>query len=416
MADVDVNGNSLELTIEGDKVKAIGNIPVGGGDESVWTDETYDTISDDNGDEILDDNNEAIGGETAETLWTSRDGVGFKATRAEADIDGNNIADTYVKKTDVIPPLADGGFLPDATIITVPNNARSFLNTTKQTLSLVVNLAEDEVPNFALEIRTTQQAGIKVTAIYPNTSAVLKYSDAGGNIIEANKDYQLTCVGTCWTVAEFKRPSDATYDFGALTITFEDDVGHASVNSQGDYIKVTEPVLVESFDYDREFQAGVTATIVFPFRLDDASKLTSGKLYEVADIVYDSEKPGKFASILASTPVTSIEPNHPYIYMPEETEFKIELDPGEQLLLVPTVDPVITLSTSLGDWLLHGTFRSSTIGDQPGYDDSDKRFYGYVAEAKSGYEPGDFALCSGNATILLMRAFFERSFPLPEEE
>lgn len=91
MADVDVNGNSLELTIEDEKVKAIGNIPVGGGDESVWTDETFNALADDDGDDILDENNEAIGDEDAETLWATRDGVGFKAKRAEADINGNSL-------------------------------------------------------------------------------------------------------------------------------------------------------------------------------------------------------------------------------------------------------------------------------------------------------------------------------------
>jgi len=91
MADVDVNGNSLELTIEDEKVKAIGNIPVGGGDESVWTDETFNALSDDEGDDILDENGEAIGDEDAETLWATRDGVGFKAKRAEADINGNSL-------------------------------------------------------------------------------------------------------------------------------------------------------------------------------------------------------------------------------------------------------------------------------------------------------------------------------------
>lgn len=91
MADVDVNGNSLELTIEDEKVKAIGNIPVGGGDDSVWTSETSNALADDDGDDILDENAEAIGDEDAETLWATRDGVGFKAKRAEADINGNSL-------------------------------------------------------------------------------------------------------------------------------------------------------------------------------------------------------------------------------------------------------------------------------------------------------------------------------------
>ena len=86
MADVDVKGNSLELTIENNKITAIGGKSVGGGDESVWTDETFNALGDDN-----DENDEAIGDEDAETLWATRDGVGFKAKRAEADINGNSL-------------------------------------------------------------------------------------------------------------------------------------------------------------------------------------------------------------------------------------------------------------------------------------------------------------------------------------
>ena len=91
MADVDVNGNSLELTIEDDKVKAIGNIPVGGGDDSVWTSETSNSLTDNDGDDILDENNEVIGDENAETLWVTRNSIEFKAKRAEADINGNSL-------------------------------------------------------------------------------------------------------------------------------------------------------------------------------------------------------------------------------------------------------------------------------------------------------------------------------------
>ena len=102
-ADTDVNGNSLELTIEDDKVKAIGNIPVGGGgDESVWTSETSSALDDDNGGNILDENDEVMGDENAETLWVTRNGIEFKAKRAETatnDSEGNQITTTYVKKS-----------------------------------------------------------------------------------------------------------------------------------------------------------------------------------------------------------------------------------------------------------------------------------------------------------------------------
>lgn len=403
-------------------------------------------ITDAENNPMLDENGNSIYDENEVELWTSFDGVNFGAERAVADIEGNplnltvaggrvsaiggkpltaetaltdvngdSFVNTYAKKTDIIPPLADGGLLNDGTTITVPNNARSFVSTSKSAIILEVNLETGEVPNFAIEIHSNQQTGITVKAVSPESTVVLKYSNAGGNIIEANKDYQLTCVGTCWTLAEFKRPSDATYDFGALNITFTDDVGSASVNNTGNYIRINEPVLVDSFYFDRVFTVGVPATLVFPFQLDDASKLTSGKLYEIADIVYDENKIDKFGAILSSEPISSVEPNHPYVYIPEAASFNITLGAGEQLLLVPTVDPTIRLEASSGLWLIHGTYTSTTIGNLPGFDPYNQRFYGYVSTPQGQYQAGDFAKVSANASLYLMRVCFERMFPLPEE-
>ena len=356
---------------------------------------------------LADENGNLIFDENETELWTAYNGTGFGAERAIADVEGNPLVDTYAKKSEIIPPLANGGMMPDTASITVPNNARSFISTTKAALSVMVNLADGEVPNFVLEIRSTQQTGISVKAVYSDTTAVLKYSEADGNIIEANKDYQLTCVGTCWTIAEFKRPSDAEYNFGALTISFDNDVGSVSIDNNGDYLSVTEPVLVDNFSYTREFVPGVAATIVLPFQLEDASKITSGSLYEIEDIVYADSK---FSAVLASTPVTSVKANHPYIYFANTSAFTIELDANEQLLIVPTVDPVIELNASSGPWLIHGTYRAFVFGDLPNFDPDNLRYYGFAASSQGDIQAGDFVKVSAEASVPLMRVYYERLF------
>ena len=68
MADVDVHGHSLELTIENGKVTAIGGSAVGG-DDGTWetkgygaivTDETDDVITDEDGNGIADETPKSI--------------------------------------------------------------------------------------------------------------------------------------------------------------------------------------------------------------------------------------------------------------------------------------------------------------------------------------------------------------------
>ncbi len=107
-----------------------------------------------------------------------------------------------------------GGSLTDAASVTVPNNALSTLTTAQSALTLNVNCSTYEVPNFAVEITTSAAVTITVTKTLfddetneVTSTTTLKYSAAGGNELESGKTYQLTCVGTCWTVAEFVDPT-----------------------------------------------------------------------------------------------------------------------------------------------------------------------------------------------------------------
>lgn len=103
--------------------------------------------------------------------------------------------------------LLNGGSLTDAASINVPNNALSTLTTAQSTLTLNVNVGASEVPNFAVEVTPSVDVTLTVTKTVGNTTTTLNPSTAGGNSLTTGKLYQLTCVGNCWTLAEFTAPT-----------------------------------------------------------------------------------------------------------------------------------------------------------------------------------------------------------------
>lgn len=103
--------------------------------------------------------------------------------------------------------LVDGGALTDAASIDVLNNALFTLTTAQSTLTLNVNVGADEVPNFAVEITTSTDVTLTVTKTVGSTTTTLNASVAGGTSLTTGKLYQVTCVGSCWTLAEFAMPN-----------------------------------------------------------------------------------------------------------------------------------------------------------------------------------------------------------------
>jgi hypothetical protein len=142
--------------------------------------------------------------------WDGKPIYATKAERAVSDENGNNIVATYATKAEVaevvakIGSIADGGTLTDGVTINVANNAVSRLTTVQNALTLNVNLGLGEIANFAVEITTSVNATLTVTSTIGNTVTTLHPSVAGGTSLESNKIYQVTCVGSCWTVAEFE--------------------------------------------------------------------------------------------------------------------------------------------------------------------------------------------------------------------
>ena len=108
-------------------------------------------------------------------------------------------------------PLRLSGTATNLSTVAVANNSIAKLVNTSQNLITVTvdTVATDEVPNFAVEIDNTNgvNATLTVKKLVGNSYTPLKYSVSAGNQIEAGKYYQLTCVGDCWTLAEFEAPS-----------------------------------------------------------------------------------------------------------------------------------------------------------------------------------------------------------------
>ena len=81
MADVDVHGHSLELTIENGKVTAIGGSAVGG-DDGTWETKGYGAIvTDETDDVITDEDGNGIADETQAILWASYNAISHTAHR-----------------------------------------------------------------------------------------------------------------------------------------------------------------------------------------------------------------------------------------------------------------------------------------------------------------------------------------------
>lgn len=80
-------------------------------------------------------------------------------------------------------------------------------STTKLTLttvSVLTVLANSGVPNFALVIDNSGNSNnVTITVKDSTDTTTFMQSVSAGNEVTAGKIYQLTCVGNCWTLAEF---------------------------------------------------------------------------------------------------------------------------------------------------------------------------------------------------------------------
>lgn len=106
------------------------------------------------------------------------------------------------------------GFDPTDGLVSAPNNRNlTYTYTGTNTLNFVVSPIDGMAANFAVKITSTAQTDGTV-AVYKKANGLytpLKPSIAGGTTVEAGKTYQLTCVGDCWTLAEFEESEQGMF-------------------------------------------------------------------------------------------------------------------------------------------------------------------------------------------------------------
>lgn len=133
---------------------------------------------------------------STDQLWTGFAGKKFGATRAVADQDGNVFGETYARK--LLP--ATKAF---AASVTVDNNMVTSITGVTGSVAIDITVATGECANTAVELTTgssvTADSAVTVTV---NGVAASRAAATDGKI-SASKKYQVTCVGTCWTMAEF---------------------------------------------------------------------------------------------------------------------------------------------------------------------------------------------------------------------
>ena len=149
-------------------------------------------------------------------LWVTHNGRGFSAEQSEfaeiaaRDVDDNEIISTYAKKSEVYTLKPHGDveiYSPGDTSVThlveVPNNKTSYVHNTICTEPLTINVMPEvnTSPNFAVEIKTDVDCEVEVRL--RDETPLAKASSAVSEL-KAGKCYQLTCVGYCWTCAEFE--------------------------------------------------------------------------------------------------------------------------------------------------------------------------------------------------------------------
>lgn len=180
---------------------------------------------------VLDDVND---GSTAILDNVNAGGALFRTSTDcnERDVMFTNyvITDVAVSRTPFTKNLlfknASNGYAPDADgFVEVKNNRNGvYTYTGSNSLDFLadfdstdavpsIRFSDVNPPNFAVKIVSTAGSDGTVT-VYKKQNGIytpLKPSVAGGTTVEAGKTYQLTCVGDCWTLAEFEEPEQGMF-------------------------------------------------------------------------------------------------------------------------------------------------------------------------------------------------------------
>lgn len=189
-------------------------------------------LTDEDGVQLLDENSEPIVAENFSELWYKFDEKSFGSERSVSDRLGNIIDECYATKSaldgvtdgleDALDTLNDAlESVAHAGMYDLGTKTESDLNNGKlaigcgnsnteltlTTVNALTVLANSGVPNFALLVNNSGNSNDVTVTVKDSTDTTTFYqSTAAGNTIGAGKIYQITCVGKCWTMAEFELP------------------------------------------------------------------------------------------------------------------------------------------------------------------------------------------------------------------
>ena len=179
---------------------------------------TYGTyVSSEQGEAVQGEGGEIAVSENSVELYDTFKGVKFGAARAVADREGNVIDETYAKTSEV-PDVSQfqQKLVPDtktaAATVTVENNKVTLIEMASDhsisAMEISCAVAAGESANFAVEIDNKSASLDCVVTLVLTVGGVqqtIRLAASSGAVakVKAGKYYQLTCVGSCWTLAEF---------------------------------------------------------------------------------------------------------------------------------------------------------------------------------------------------------------------
>lgn len=135
----------------------------------------------------------------------------FDDTKWVPDSVSNLLGRVRNGKATVDQSLPSKWYVPNNAICHIETNLNSSGNPSN--LELVVELDLDEVANFCVEMRAMYGGILTVSIVRripgqsPTSTTTAFYAKDAGNSLPVDKPVQITCVGTCWTMAEFVDPT-----------------------------------------------------------------------------------------------------------------------------------------------------------------------------------------------------------------
>jgi hypothetical protein len=154
---------------------------------------------------------------------------------------------------------------------------------------------------------------------------------------------------------------------------------------------------VGGVEFQRTFEVGKSATVMFPFSIE-VSKVNGADFYSLAEMIYDKEEWKAGAMKVTGM----LEANTPYLAIPTEAAITFKLEENEKITLNTTGSKV----TKLGDWEFRGAYGRIAMADSAHLLG---RAYGFAGEDRDGFKIGQFVKLGKGATVPATRTYLVKT-------